>query len=146
MKKSTIRIGEAIYAILKPFKKVYPLVADEGTNFPFIVYGRSSGYSQSDKDGVYSALANINVRVAAQEYDESVELADKIVNEMEKTVGNVQGFDIWQIRMIDSNEVYTDNAFVQEMQFKVEFSTVEYAEKPKHDKPNHNKPHNHFSH
>lgn len=140
MRKSTIRIGEAIYSILKPFKRVYPLVADEGTNFPFVVYGRNSGYSQSDKDGIYSAIANVNVKVAAQEYDESVELADKIVNEMEKTVGDVQGFNIWQIRMIDSNEVFYDNAFIQEMQFQVEFSTTEYVNNSKPEKPNHGNP------
>ena len=142
MRKSTIRIGEAIYAILKPFRKVYPLIADEGTTLPFVIYSRNSGYSQSDKDGIYSALATINVRVAAQEYDESVELADKIVNEMEKTIGDVQGFNIWQIRMIDSNEVYAENAFIQELQFQVEFSTTEYEDKnkPNHGDHNHHKP------
>lgn len=138
MRKSTIRIGEAIYAILKPFKKVYPLIADEDTTFPFIVYNRISGYSQSDKDGVYSAIANIKVTVASLEYDESVELADKVVNEMEKVVGDVQGFDIWSIRMIDSSEVYGEKAFIQELQFQVEFTTSEIVNKPNH--PNHNHP------
>lgn len=141
MRKSTIRIGEAIYSILKPFKKVYPLIADEDTTFPFIVYGRNSGYSQSDKDGIYSAIANVNVKVATQEYDEGVELADKIVNEMEKTIGDVQGFNIWQIRMTDSNEVFAENAFIQEMQFRVEFSSTDYTNN-KPNKPNHNH-HNH---
>ena len=40
--KNTLRIGEAIYARLKQFKNVYPLVADEGTTFPFMIYRRSS--------------------------------------------------------------------------------------------------------
>lgn len=139
MRKSTVRIGEAIYSILKSFKKVYPLIADEDTTFPFIIYRRSSGFSQSDKDGIYSALTTIDVTVAALEYDESVELADKIINQMESTVGNVAGFDIWQIRMVDSNEVYVEKAFVQELRFQVEFSTSDINK----DKDNHNHNHNH---
>lgn len=122
-KKTTVRIGEAIYSILKPFKKVYPLIADEGTTYPFIVYKRSSGYSQSDKDGIYSATANIDIMVASQEYEEGVDIADKIITTMEKVKGDVTGFDIWHIRMIDSNESYVDNSFVQEMKFSIEFST-----------------------
>lgn len=122
-KKTTVRIGEAIYAILKPFKKVFPIVADKGTSLPFIVYRRSSGYSQSDKDGIYSANANVDIVVAADAYDVSVEIADKIISEMERTKCNIAGFDIWQIRLIDSNESFTEDTFIQEMKFKVEFST-----------------------
>lgn len=123
-KKSTVRIGEAIYAILKPFQKVYPIIADEGTTFPFVVYRRASGYSQSDKDGIYSAVTTIEVKVATQEYPEGVKLADQIVDVMEKTKGKVAGFDIWQIRMTDGNENYIDNTFIQTMTFTVEFSTT----------------------
>ena len=61
--KNTLRIGEVIYARLKQFKNVYPLVADEGTTFPFMIYRRSSGYSISTKDGIYSAVANIDVMI-----------------------------------------------------------------------------------
>lgn len=121
-KRTTVRVGEPIYAILKQFKKVYPLIADEGTTFPFIVYKRSSGYSQSNKDGIYSAIANVDIMVAADTYEESVELADKVITELEKSRGMIAGFDIWQIRMIDSNETYSENAFLQEMKFSVEFA------------------------
>lgn len=121
--KTTVRIGEAIYSILKPFKRVYPLVADEGTTFPFIVYKRSSGNSQSDKDGLYSAIAVIDIMVAASEYEDGVELADKVIKKMENTNDTIAGFDILEIRMIDSNENFVENTFIQEMRFQVEFST-----------------------
>lgn len=123
--KNTLRIGEVIYARLKQFKNVYPLVADEGTTFPFMIYRRSSGYSISTKDGIYSAVANIDVMIAAQSYEESIELADKVLLQLESTRGNVAGFDIWSIRMVDSNETYIENSFIQELKFSVEFSLLD---------------------
>lgn len=123
--KNTLRIGEVIYARLKQFKNVYPLVADEGTTFPFMIYRRSSGYSISTKDGIYSAVANIDVMIAAQSYEESIELADKVLLQLESTRGNVEGFDIWSIRMVDSNETYIENSFIQELKFSVEFSLLD---------------------
>ena len=64
--KNRLRIGDAIYTILKEFKNVYPVKADEGTTFPFMIYRRVSGYSQSSKDGIYSSIANIEVNIVAQ--------------------------------------------------------------------------------
>lgn len=123
--KNTLRIGEVIYARLKQFKNVYPLVADEGTTFPFMIYRRSSGYSISTKDGIWSSVANIDVMIAAQSYEESIELADKVLLQLESTRGNVAGFDIWSIRMVDSNETYIENSFIQELKFSVEFSLLD---------------------
>ena len=57
--KNTLRIGDAIYTILKEFKNVYPVKADEGTTFPFIIYRRVSGDNKSSKDGIYSSIAHI---------------------------------------------------------------------------------------
>lgn len=122
MKKSTARIGEAIYHILKPFNNVYAIVADEGTTFPFIVYRRASGYSQSSKDGIFSATATIEVKIATVDYPEGVKIADEVIHTMEAVRGDVKGFDIWQIRMIDSDENYIESTFIQTLKFSVEFS------------------------
>lgn len=123
MKKTTVRIGEAIYKILEPFDKVYAIIADEGTTFPFITYKRTSGYSQSDKDGKYSVLAHIDVTVAAQNYEDSVMMAEQVIKTMESARGKIAGFDIWEIIMVESSESYREKAFIQELRFSVEFST-----------------------
>lgn len=120
--KNTLRIGEAIYQILKEFKNVYPLVADEGTKFPFIIYKRSSGYTQSAKDGLFTVVANIDILVAAQSYEASIELADKVLTKLESSRGIIADYNIHEIRMIDSNEIWMDNTFVQNLKMKVEFS------------------------
>lgn len=119
---TTVKIGEAIYSILKKFDKVYPCIADQGTTFPFIIYRRSSGYSLSSKDGIYSVKCTIDVIVAAAEYQDGVDVAEDVIQTMEAARGNIAGFSIDHIRMIDSNETVVDKAFVQEMRFEVEFS------------------------
>lgn len=122
--KTTVRIGEAIYSILKPLERVYPIIADEGTTFPFIVYRRATGYSQSTKDGIYSVTATIEVKVAADDYPTSVEWADKVIKAMEGAKGTIKDYKIINIRMVDSDENYTENAFVQTLRFSVEFTTA----------------------
>lgn len=120
--KNTLRLGEAIYKILKDFENVYPLVAKESTTFPFIIYRRSSGYTQNSKDGIYSVVSNIDILVAATNYDDSIELAEKVLRKMESSKGIYSDFDIWNIKMINCNESFIENTFIQEMTFAVEFS------------------------
>ena len=121
--KNTLRLGEAIYSILRDFERVYPVVADQGTKFPFIIYKRSSGYTQSAKDGIYSVTANVDILVASSDYDSGIDLAEKVKNRLEATRGIHADFDIWGIRMINCNESNIDNAYIQELTFAVEFST-----------------------
>ena len=123
--KNRLRIGDAIYTILKDFKNVYPVKADEGTTFPFMIYRRVSGYSQSSKDGIYSSIANIEVNIVAQSNEESIELAEKVLQKLEAARGPIAGFDIWSIRMIDSNESWIENSFIQCLKFSVEYSIWE---------------------
>lgn len=54
---SCISIGKAIKSLLVDGlketdvkSKIYPLIADEGTTFPFIIYRRNSITPESDKD------------------------------------------------------------------------------------------------
>jgi hypothetical protein len=68
---SSLQIGKAIYTILVKNKitKVFPLVADEGTTFPFIVYKRSGLEPSNTKDRFnYSELATLDIIVAASTY------------------------------------------------------------------------------
>ena len=123
--KNTLRIGDAIYTILKDFKNVYPVKADEGTTFPFIIYRRVSGDNKRSKDGIYSSIAHIEVYLVAQSNEESIELAEKVLQKLEAARGPIEGFDILRIRMIDRNESWIENSFIQCLKFSVEFSICE---------------------
>lgn len=45
-----LEVGRAIYTALDGIKNVYPLVADKGTTFPFIVYRRTGLQHSTTKD------------------------------------------------------------------------------------------------
>nr|DAZ05102.1 MAG TPA: Protein of unknown function (DUF3168) [Caudoviricetes sp.] len=56
---------------------MYPLVADEGTTYPFVVYRRSSLQPSSTKDRYsYKESATVEVIVASNSYPDSIALAE----------------------------------------------------------------------
>lgn len=120
--KNTLRLGEAIYKILYDYNNVYPLIAPEDAEFPFIVYRRSSGYSQSAKDGIYSVVSNMEILVASDVYAKGIEMAEEILRKMEATRGKVGDFEIIRILMTNCDEVCIDEVYIQQMTFTIEFA------------------------
>lgn len=122
---SSISIGKAIKTLLVSGlgktnikNKIYPLIADETTTFPFIIYRRSSITPESDKD--YSNdSANIQIMIAANNYAESVELAEKVRTSLVHKKGTIQTIPVEDITLVDGSEEFIDNTFVQNLIFKI---------------------------
>ena len=122
---SCISIGKAIKSLLgnglsktSINNKIYPLIADENTTFPFIVYRRSSITTVSDKD--YSNdSACIQIMIAANNYAESVELAEQVRTSLVHKKGIIQNISVEDITLIDGSEEFIDNTFVQNLIFKI---------------------------
>lgn len=122
---SCISIGKAIKSLLVAGlsktsikNKIYPLIADETTTFPFIVYRRSSIIPESDKD--YSNdSAHIQIMIAANNYAESVELAEQVRTSLVHKKGIIQTIPIEDISLVDGSEEFIDNTFVQNLIFKI---------------------------
>lgn len=122
---SCISIGKAIKSLLVAGlsetsikNKIYPLIADETTTFPFIVYRRSSISPESDKD--YSNdSAHIQIMIAANNYAESVELAEQVRTSLVHKKGIIQTIPIEDISLVDGSEEFIDNTFVQNLIFKI---------------------------
>lgn len=122
---SCISIGKAIKSLLvnglsktSINNKIYPLIADENTTFPFIVYRRSSITTVSDKD--YSNdSACIQIMIAANNYAESVELAEQVRTSLVHKKGIIQNISVEDITLIDGSEEFIDNMFVQNLIFKI---------------------------
>lgn len=120
---SSLQIGKAIYTILagKDIKKVYPLVADEGTTFPFIVYRRTGLQPANTKDRFnYSELATMELIVAAESYLDSIMLAEQVKDILEHTRGTYNNIKIGEINLISADEDYLEDAFVQKLTFNIE--------------------------
>lgn len=116
-----LKIGKAIKAILGDFQKVYPIVADEGTTFPFIVYRRSSLVPASTKDMYnFRESATVEVIIASNNYPDSITLAEQVSDRMEKTRGMFGELNIGEVALISADEDYIDDAFIQKLTFNIE--------------------------
>lgn len=82
----SLNIGKAIYTILQTSididKKIYPLIADEGTTFPFIIYKRTGLTPESTKDNTNENVS-VEINIASSNYSESIDLAIKVRKALE---------------------------------------------------------------
>lgn len=116
-----LEIGKAIFTILKGIKNVYPLVADQGTEYPFVVYRRVNLSHANTKDRFnYQELATVEVIVATNNYTESIELAKQVMYRLEHTRGLYNEISINEIKMIGAEEEYIEDAFIQKLTFEIE--------------------------
>lgn len=95
--------------------KVFPIVANNGTDIPFVIYRRFNYEPQSHKD-YKGESAEFEVRVVANKYEDSVKIADAVGDALNDYKDN----DVEQIRLITSNEDYIDEVFVQTLNFYIE--------------------------
>lgn len=58
--------------------KVFPMVANEGTTFPFITYQKSGGSYEYDKDRLTGGECRVDIIVFATDYIGMTELADAV--------------------------------------------------------------------
>lgn len=122
---SCISIGKAIKSLLVSGlsktdvkNKIYPLIADEGTTFPFIIYRRNSITPESDKDYTNDSVY-IQIMIAANNYAESVDLAEKVRTSLIHKNGTIQTIPVEDITLEDGSEEFIDNTFVQNLIFKI---------------------------
>lgn len=116
-----LEIGKAIKTILQGIQNVYPLVADEGTTFPFVVYRRSGLVPASTKDRYsYKESASVEIIVASNTYPDSISLAVQVKDKMQKAKGDFNGINIGEVSLINADEDYIENTFIQKLKFNIE--------------------------
>ena len=115
-----LQIGKAIKTILDGMKNVFPLVADEGTTYPFIVYRRSALVPASTKDRYsYQELATVEVIAASNSYPESIAVAEQVRQKMEMTRGTFNGINIGEISLTNADEDFIEDTFLQKLTFNI---------------------------
>ncbi len=122
---SCISIGKVIKSLLvsglsntNVKNKIYPLIADETTTFPFIIYRRNSISPESDKDQTNDS-ATFQIMIAANNYAESVDLAEKVRTALVHKSGTIQTIPVEDITLVDGSEEFIDNTFVQNLTLKI---------------------------
>lgn len=119
----SLNIGKAIYTILQTSididKKIYPLIADEGTTFPFIIYKRTELTPESTKDNTNENVS-VEINIASSNYSESIDLAIKVRKALEHKKGTYSDIAIEDIVIDDATEDYIEDTFIQTLTFKIE--------------------------
>lgn len=123
--KSIISAGEIINNILTNdenvmahAKKVYPVVSTESL-LPYVVWRRSSLEQTAIKNGRGPTSAMIEVLCFSQEYTEGVELAEAVKTALDGRQSSFGGLTMRSCMLVDSEEGWQDDAFVQQMTFEI---------------------------
>lgn len=118
----TLKLGEFIYDALSTDSstygyKVYPLVADNNAKFPFVIYRRVSLESSTCKDGVFEDSVTMEIMVVSDKYAVGVDMAIRIREILERQCAYFSDMEINDGNMVLATEDYSDNAYIQRMQF-----------------------------
>lgn len=119
------KVGKAIYELCNPIVRSYPIVAENGTNYPFLVYRRTSHNSSNTKDR-YNYLVQISMElvIVTQRYDEGVDLSQRVWEALDKVGGVIAGVEIDEIRVTSASEDFVNDAYIQRLQIEVDVTDI----------------------
>lgn len=128
--ETSLNIGKVIKDILYQDEtlnnlvknQVFPLIAEENTTFPFIVYRRNSIRKASTKDYVNDEIASVDVVVASDKYSQSVEIAERVRFVLERGEYEGENFSVDNITLSNASEQYMQNTYVQTLTFEIEIN------------------------
>lgn len=120
---NSLKVGKEIYSILSKNKsltdivgnKIYPIIVEKDTNYPFIVYKRSNVIPDYTKDYHFKDYVIVDIICVSNHYVESVEIASLVRESLEdKRIG-----DINSIRLESADEDFIDDAYIQTLTFNL---------------------------
>lgn len=104
-----INIGTLIYPKLNSVCPTYPLVAENTTKFPFIIYRTTQGRPENTKDGIYDWIYNIQVNVVSDKYDTVCALCSDCVDRL------LELEEVLDINIESISEDYIEDAYVKQI-------------------------------
>ena len=94
-------------------EKIYPLIAEESTTFPFIIFKRNNIVTDYTKDGRVNDTVDVSIAIAAKNYNQTVAIAERVRELLE--LKRNEYFKLIQLTSVA--EDYVDDAFIQELTF-----------------------------
>ena len=105
-----INIGYLLYGKLQSVASTYPLVAENTTKFPFIIYRTTMTRPENTKDGIYDWIYNIQVNVVSDKYDTVCDLCNQALDKL------MELEEVLDINIDGVSEDFIDDAYVKEIQ------------------------------
>ena len=98
-------------------KKIFPIATKNEVPFPFIVYERDSVTPRYDKSSESVTDSVVNVYVLSESYTESIDIAEMVIEALERKTAIYDNFQVIGAIMQGASESYTANTFVQQITF-----------------------------
>lgn len=119
----TLNIGSFIYDTIKADKQladtfgistnVFPIVAEDGTDYPFVTYRRTGLVSNNCKDGYYEDIVRVEIKAICASYIQSVQIINRIRELFECQHIEYENMTIEDTSIENASENYEYNAFTQ---------------------------------
>lgn len=94
--------------------KIFPLIANANTTFPFLVYRRNYYRPSSNKD-LEDEIVGIEIVIAATKYEESVVIADRVASALLHKKTDI----IDDIQINNMYEDFIDDTFLQHINIDI---------------------------
>lgn len=94
--------------------KIFPLVANAGTTFPFLVY-RRSGYRTDGNKDYGNEIVSVEIAVLSPKYEESVNVADVVAD----TLNGKNTEIIDDIKIVNIYEDFAEDTYIQKMSIDI---------------------------
>lgn len=123
--KTSLSACEIIHAVLVEdptvaalTTKVFPIVVDQA-KLPYIVYRRTQLEQAPNKNHGGADTIGIEIICYAEQYLESVELAEAVRAALDGKQAEIDGLAMRSCYLVDSEEGWQDDAFMQQLVFNV---------------------------
>lgn len=104
-------------AALIDTKKIYPLIANADTTFPFIVYSRTNLNPVYTKDLLTDNQLYFGIIVVSDKYAESLDIANAVRHALEGYRFGDETITIYPIKLDSVYEETLEDAYIQRMSF-----------------------------
>jgi hypothetical protein len=101
-------------------KRVFPIVAEEGTQYPFLTYNRTSITSYRTKCGIYEDTVNFSVNILTTDYLSGLDIGNLVRKSIEKHLNpSLRDLEYRDIQLVGGTEQFTNEGYVQTLNFQV---------------------------
>ena len=126
MRETSISCNKHIYQLLINDEqlgklvgnKIYPLVAEETVTYPFIIFTKENANANYTKDFLTYDTVTISVAIAANNYFETVNIAERVRAILE----NYRDSYFYNIFLDNVTEEFLEDAYVQQLQFSAKIN------------------------
>ncbi len=126
MRETAISTNKHVYSLLTSDSEltemvndnIFPLVAEESVNYPFIIFTKESVTPSYTKDFLTFDLVTISVVVASNNYIDTVNIAERVRNVLE----NYRDSYFYNILLDSVSEEFVEDAFIQQLNFSAKIN------------------------